>query len=62
MALGTACTESGRAPFNIVYSCLSATGATPAVSLAIPERGLVRKDRLGGAVAELHYLCESPGR
>jgi hypothetical protein len=32
------------------------------VSLAIPERGLMRKDRLGGAVAELHYLCERPGK
>lgn len=38
-----------------------AAGSLPAVSLAVPERGIVRKDRLGGVAAELHYLCERPG-
>lgn len=36
-------------------------GAPPAVSLAIPERGLQRKDRSGGVAAQMHYLCEQPG-
>jgi len=40
----------------------ASAGSPPAVNLPVPERGLLRKDRLGGGtVADVQYFCERPG-